>query len=112
MGSRAVHSKSTQQWGFADDETVPGDYDGDGKTDLSVFRPIDFDLVDSQQFVGRRLLDEFPFGQSGDKTAQADFDGDGRTDVAIFRPDTNAHQGMWYIQRTVRTAARRFSNSD
>jgi hypothetical protein len=40
QGSQQV----TQAWGLSTDKTVPGDYDGDGKTDFSVYR---------QQFDGR-----------------------------------------------------------
>jgi hypothetical protein len=29
----------SQQWGLATDRLVPGDYDGDGKTDVAIFRP-------------------------------------------------------------------------
>lgn len=88
----------TQQWGLNGDIPVPGDYEGDGKTDFSIFRP-----STSTWWVLRSSDNGYfsnQFGQSGDKAAQADFDGDGKTDVAVFRPDAVAQTGTWYIQRT------------
>ena len=70
---------------------TPFDFDGDGKSDISVFRPASgiWYIQQSQNgFAG------FTFGQAGDVIAPADFDGDGKTDLAVFR------NGSWYIQRS------------
>ena len=79
------------QWGTNGDVPVPGDYDGDGKTDFSIFRP------STNTWWVMKSSDTtyygYTFGLSGDKVAQADYDGDGKTDVAVFRPST----GYWYI---------------
>ncbi len=67
------------------------DFDGDGKADVSVFRPASgaWYLQQSQNgFTG------ISFGQNGDKIVPADYDGDGKTDVAVFR------NGTWYLQRS------------
>ena len=70
------------------------DFDGDGRSDISVFRP-----SDSTWWVmrsGTNTVSVRQFGASGDKITPGDYDGDGRTDFAVFRPsDRN-----WYIQRS------------
>ncbi len=64
------------------------DYEGDGRTDLSVFRPASGDWYLSLSSNGSFLATHF--GQQDDLLTPADFDGDGRADIAIFR------NGYWY----------------
>jgi hypothetical protein len=74
--------------------TPTADFDGDGRTDLSVFRPSDGNwwvMSSADGTVGVRH-----FGANGDKIVPGDYDGDGRIDLGVFRPsDRN-----WYVQRS------------
>jgi hypothetical protein len=80
-------------WGTTSDIPVQGDYDGDGKTDFSVFRPSTGDWYVLNSTSGYSVVN---WGVSSDKTAQADFDGDGKTDIAIWRPS----DGNWNILKS------------
>ena len=87
--------QTTMPWGANGDTTVPGDYDGDGKTDFSIFRKsTGYWYIQNSSNPSTML--SYYFGASSDETAQADYDGDGKTDAAVFRPST----GYWYIQRS------------
>ncbi len=68
------------------------DFDGDGRADISVFRP---STNRWYKFLsGSSTVSEQSFGNAGDIVAPADYDGDEKTDVAVFRPSTG---DWWYF---------------
>jgi hypothetical protein len=84
----------------------PGDYDGDGKTDIAVYRDADDNdpSTDSHFIVLRSsdgLVSYVAFGQAGDLAVQRDYDGDGKTDMAVFRRGVAFEdQCLWFIRFT------------
>jgi uncharacterized delta-60 repeat protein len=69
------------------------DFDGDTKTDVSVFRPSTGAWYLSQSASGFSAVN---WGLGSDKLVPGDYTGDGRTDIAVFRPST----GDWFILRS------------
>jgi hypothetical protein len=72
----------------------PFDFDGDSKTDLSIFRPGPGEWWYLRSSDGSNRT--FQFGNSSDKLVPADYTGDGKTDIAFFRPSTSE----WFILRS------------
>lgn len=77
-------------WGYSDDKLVNGDFDGDGRADIAVWRPSDGAWYLDQSSAGYRFVQ---WGAAGDIPVPGDYDADGRTDLAVWRPST----GTWYI---------------
>jgi hypothetical protein len=83
---------SSVAFGLQTDTIVPGDYTGDRRTDIAIFRSGEWFILRSEDFT----YYGFPFGLPGDIPAPANYDPstlDNRTDVAVYRPS----EGMWYV---------------
>ncbi|MBV5331808.1 S8 family serine peptidase, partial [bacterium] len=65
------------------------DFSGDGKSDVSIFRP----STGKWYVNGYSPIYGLAFGATGDIPVAGDYNGDGKTEAAIFRPST----GKWYV---------------
>ena len=92
------------QFGLGTDTPAPGDYDGDGKADVAVFRGSagSFYILRSSD----NLFAGIAYGMGGDTPVAADYDGDGRADAAVWR------YGAWNVLYSSTGASQTFTFGD
>jgi hypothetical protein len=86
--------------GVTNDQLVPGDYDGDGTTDMAIWRPSTGVWHIRNSSTG--TITQIGWGVSGDLPVPGDYDGDGKTDTAVWR--LSGASGTWLI-RNIATGA-------
>ncbi|HEX8250818.1 MAG TPA: choice-of-anchor J domain-containing protein [Pyrinomonadaceae bacterium] len=100
-----IHDGTTAtqtQWGQVEDQPVAGDFDGDGKDDISVYRAaqnsVFYTLRSSNGTFAAR-----PLGTLGDDpNIIGDYSGDGIDDYAVYRRGASAGQpSFWYYRHNV-----------
>jgi hypothetical protein len=73
-------------FGDSNDIAVPGDYNGDRKMDLAIYRPAGGQWHIRDQYM-------VSHGLSTDKPVPGDYNGDKKTDPAVWRPS----DGTWHV---------------
>ncbi len=73
---------------------APFDYDGDARTDVSIYRPAPGEWWYYRSSDGGNAAVQF--GTSSDRIVPGDYTGDGRADIAFWRPSN----GSWFVLRS------------
>ncbi len=87
-------------WGSAGSRTptimTPQDYDGDGRTDVTVYRSSTGEWLTLRSSTQTATGWWWGAPALQDQPVPADYDGDGRADIAVYRRST----GEWFFRRT------------
>jgi hypothetical protein len=81
-------------FGDAPSQRAVSDFDGDGRSDISVWRESNGIWYSTNSSNNAQAAAQF--GSTGDRIVPGDYDGDGKTDYGVFRPAS----GTWYLQRS------------
>ncbi len=79
--------ETTVAFGLNTDVQTAADFDGDGRSDIAVFRSGTWYWISSSN----NNFNAVQFGQVGDVPVAFDYTGDGRAEVAVYRA------GIWYM---------------
>jgi Fungalysin metallopeptidase (M36)/FG-GAP-like repeat len=79
------------------------DFDGDGRSDVSVFRPSDGVWYLNQSFSG---FAAHAWGISTDTPVPDDFDGDGKSDLAVYRPNFDGAVADYFVFQSATSTVR------
>jgi hypothetical protein len=93
-------------FGLPTDKIAVGDYNGDAKTDIAVWRPSDGTVYirNSTVLAGTPTNVSYLWGVSGDIPQPADYDNDKVTDFAVYRPSNNTFYARLSSNGSVLTA--------
>ncbi len=86
-------AQTNYNWGFTGAEPVPGDYDGDGTSDLAVYYQEQGAWYIYSPAQNSVLAWNFAWGFNGSEAVPGDYDGDGTTDLGVYSPES----GNWYV---------------
>jgi dipeptidyl aminopeptidase/acylaminoacyl peptidase len=84
--------------GLPGDLPVTGDWNGDGRTDIGVFRDGVFQLAVWSRGDTLQVFDHFRFGQAGDRPVAGDWDGDGLEEVGVYRDGVNREPSTFLLR--------------
>ena len=84
-------------YGRSGDVPLVGDWNGDGRDTVGVYRPSDGHWYLTNKLGDPRDLPSFTYGRTDDIRLVGDWNGDGRDTVGVYRPS----DGHWYLTNSL-----------